>query len=266
MINERLSGGTNLPIGVIFQTSDRCVPPAEPTDYGRPESQLRSALAESEARLRQRDDLIQRQDLLRKESDHRLLNDLQMAVSLLLLQSRESTNPEVAAQLSIAANRVAMIARIHHRLNSYDGVQAIEFKNFLEDLGRDFSAMVASRESRARIVVEGNQINLPVATAIPLGFVASELITNAAKYGKGLITIRLEPDSRHGYALSVCNDGPELPEGFDPDAGKGLGMRIIRSFVRQIGGELRSGRCSDGHGARFTVLFSLRPEKSRSAT
>jgi two-component system, sensor histidine kinase PdtaS len=116
-------------------------------------------------------------------------------------------------------------------------------------------------ESRARIVVEGNEINLSVATAIPLGFVASELITNAAKYGKGLITIRLEPDPRYGYALSVCNDGPALPEGFDPDAGKGLGMRIVRSFVRQIGGELRFGRGGHGQGARFTVLFSLMSEK-----
>lgn len=255
MINERSSRGTDLSPGVIFQASDRCLPAAEPTDYGRTESQLRSALAESEARLRQRDELIQRQDLLKKEADHRLLNDLQMAISLLSLQSRESTNAEVAAQLSIAANRVAMIARIHHRLNSYDGVQTIEFKKFLEDLGRDFSAMVSPEESRARIVVEGYEINLSVATAIPLGFIAIELITNAAKYGKGLITIRLEPDPRYGYALSVCNNGPALPEGFDPDAGKGLGMRIIRSFVRQIGGELRFGRDGDGQGARFTVLF-----------
>ena len=100
------------------------------------------------------------------------------------------------------------------------------------------------------------EINLPVATAIPLGFIASELITNAAKYGKGRIAIRLQPNPEYGYALSVSNDGPALPEGFDPSASKGLGMRIIQSFARQIGGELRVGRGDDGQGARFTVLFS----------
>lgn len=250
MINEGSSRGTDLPLGVIFQTAAQCLHAGPPPDCRRTESQLRNALAESEARLLQRDEMIQRQDLLKKEADHRLLNDLQMAISLLSLQSRESTNSEVAAQLSIAANRVAMIARIHHRLNSYDGVQTIEFKKFLEDLGRDFSTMISSEGSRARILVEGNEISLSVAIAIPLGFVASELLTNAVKHGKGLITIRLESDPRYGYALSVCNDGPALPEGFDPDAGKGLGMRIIRSFVRQIGGELRFGRCADGQGAR----------------
>jgi two-component sensor histidine kinase len=66
----------------------------------------------------------------------------------------------------------------------------------------------------------------------------------------------LEPNPGKGYALSVCNDGPALPEGFDPDACKGLGMRIIRSFVERIGGELRIGRGDKNQGAQFTVLFS----------
>ena len=56
-------------------------------------------------------------------------------------------------------------------------------------------------------------------------------------------------------ALSVSNSGPPLPEGFDPGASKGLGMKIIQSFASQIGGELRIGRGDDGQGARFSVLF-----------
>jgi two-component sensor histidine kinase len=148
-----------------------------------------------------------------------------------------------------------MIARIHHRLNCYEGVQTIEFKKFLQDFGRDFAAMVSSEESPEQVIVDGIEINLLAATAIPLGFIASELITNAAKYGKSRITIRLQPEPGYGYALSVSNDGPALPEGFDPGASKRLGMRIIQSFARQIGGELRIARGDDGQGARFTVLF-----------
>ena len=111
------------------------------------------------------------------------------------------------------------------------------------------------RSSPEQIIVEGIEINLPAATAIPLGFIASELITNAAKYGKRRIVIRLRSDPKYGYSLSVSNDGPALPEGFDPGASKGLGMKIIQSFTRQIGGELQIGRGDDGQGARFTVLF-----------
>jgi two-component system, sensor histidine kinase PdtaS len=97
---------------------------------------------------------------------------------------------------------------------------------------------------------------LPAVTAIPLGFIAGELITNATKYGTGRITVRLEANPEKGYALSVTNDGPALPQGFDPAAGKGLGMRIIRSLVGRIGGELRIDRGDNNQGARFTVLFS----------
>jgi two-component sensor histidine kinase len=39
---------------------------------------------------------------------------------------------------------------------------------------------------------------------------------------------------RKDYALSVSNDGPALPEGFDPVARKGLGMRIVRSLVELL--------------------------------
>jgi hypothetical protein len=141
----------------------------ELVQYRAMEIRLRDALAESEERLRQKDELIQKQALLKRESDHRLLNDLQMTISLLSMQSRAAANPEAAAQLTVAANRVAMIARIHHRLNSYEGVQTIEFTKFLGDLSRDFVAMVSTDECPEQIIVEGSEMYLPATTAIPLG-------------------------------------------------------------------------------------------------
>jgi two-component sensor histidine kinase len=224
--------------------------------HRRTESGLRQALAQDEALLRQKDGLIQQQALLSRESDHRLLNGIQIIVSLLSLQSRASTNAEVASQLAAAADRIATIGRIHHRLHSLDGVQTFALKQYLEDLCRDFSTMLSTAHPTRIIVVEGIEIELPAVTAIPLGFIANELITNAVKYGAGRITVSLEPNPEKGYALSVSNDGPGLPEGFDPAASKKLGMRIIQSLVKQIGGELRIGRGDRNQGTQFTVLFS----------
>jgi len=251
-------GGERLPAVLTTGSMRRSVDSYEREliQYRSMEIRLRDALAESEARLRQQEELIQKQELLSRESDHRLMNDLQMTISLLSLQSRSAPNAEAAVQLAVAASRVSTIARIHRRLHSYDGVQAVEFRKFLEDFARDFSAMLSSDERPEQIVVEGVEINLSASTAIPLGFIVSELITNAAKYGNGRIAIRLQPDPLYGYALSVSNNGPALPKGFNPAASKGLGMKIIQSFARQIGGELRIGSGDDGEGARFTVLFS----------
>jgi len=215
---------------------------------------LREALAREEDLLRQKDGLIRQQETLNKESDHRLLNGLQLVQSLLWLQSGKSANAETASQLAVAASRVAAVGRIHRHLHSLDGAQTVTFKQYLKELCRDFSMMSCTSE---RVIdVEGIEVVLPPATGIPLGYIVNELITNAIKYGKGRITIRLESDPPKGYALSVSNDGPTLPERFDPAACKGLGMMIVRSLVERIGGQLRFGRGDNNEGARFTVLFS----------
>jgi two-component sensor histidine kinase len=222
----------------------------------RTEHELRKALAQEEALLCQKDELIRRQAVLSQESDHRLLNGIQMIVSLLSLQSQASKNTEVVSQLAAAADRIATIGRIHHRLHSLDGLQTFALKQYLEDLCHDFSMMLSLERPERIIAVEGIEITLPAVTAVPLGFIANELITNAIKYGTGWITVSLESSLERGYALSVTNDGPGLPDGFNPADLKGLGMRIIRSLVEQIGGELRIGRGDKNQGTRFTVLFS----------
>lgn len=216
------------------------------------EAHLRKEIAHDEELLRQKDALIGEQALISQESNHRLLNDLQIVASLLSLQSRKSANAEAASQLTAAASRVATIARVHQRLQSMDGVRSLPLKTYLVEFCRDFSTLLGTDQA---ISVEGIDIELPCATGFPLGLIVNELITNAVKYGTGRITVSLEINPDKGYAVSVANDGPGLPEGFDPTASKGQGMRIIRSFVDRIGGELRIARRDNEQGARFTVLF-----------
>jgi two-component sensor histidine kinase len=251
-------GAVSAPAGILEDPDRRTIASYERelTRHRLLEIGLRTSLARDEALLRQKDELIRQHDILSQESDHRLLNGVQMIVSLLSLQSRATDNVEVASQLAAAADRIATIGRIHRRLHSLDGVQILALKQYLEDLCRDFSMMLSSDEPERPIIVDGAEIDLPAVTAIPLGFIANELITNAAKYGVGQITVKIEHGPQKGYALSVANEGAGLPEGFDPTIGKGLGMRIIRSLVERIGGELRISRGDMNQGTKFTVLFS----------
>jgi two-component sensor histidine kinase len=213
---------------------------------------LRDALAREEILLRRVQSVLEEQEVLRDESDHRILNGLQVVVSTLMMQSRAAT-PDVALQLSGAAHRVRAIERIHRRLHINDGTQIVEFKKYLEDFCGDFSGIIMPEDdAEQNILVECDEISLPTKVAIPLGFIASELIINAIKYGKGDVSVELK-GLVAGCTLTVSNDGPALAEGYDPAASKGLGMKIIRSFVRQIGAELTFGRSDLGRGARFTV-------------
>jgi chemotaxis protein methyltransferase CheR len=207
---------------------------------------------------RQKDILVEQRVMLGKEFDHRLLNSLQMISSLLSMQSRATKNPEAAEQLSMAGNRVAALGRVHRRLHVLDHVETVEFKQYASRLCEDLSGMLHRNEEKRAIVVEGEDIEIPTLLGIPLGFIVNELVTNSIKYGKGTITVRLESVPA-GHSLSVFDDGPGLPEGFKSSGHRGLGMKIIQSLVRQIGGELAIGGGDHDRGARFAVLFDLQP-------
>ena len=217
-------------------------------------AELQAAHAREKVLLREKSDLLQRQDMLAQEFDHRLVNSLQVIVSLLSLQSR-TAGPEAAAQLTIAAKRVASFGRVHHRLHLLDHQEGVEFKEYLSGLCEDLSDLLFQGETASAIVVEGTKIRIPTLFAIPLGFIVNELITNSAKYAKSNIIVRLETDPALGHLLSVVDDGPGLPAGFDPAASKGLGMKIISSLVKQISGTLQIASGENGYGARFTVSF-----------
>jgi two-component sensor histidine kinase len=217
--------------------------------------QLKHALARESALLREKHDLLQRHAMMAQEFDHRLLNSLQLIVSLLSLQSRAATTPEAAAQLKIAANRVAALGRVHRQLHLLDHQEKVEFKQYVQHLCEDLSGLLFPEGAKHAIVLKGANVEIPTALGIPLGFIVNELITNSAKYAKGTITVRLGTTSAGSHSLSVSDDGPGLPADFDPAKGRGLGMKIIQSLVKQIGGELHIAPSDDCRGACFTVTF-----------
>ena len=221
-----------------------------------PVTELQAALAREVELRREMSDLAQRQVMLAQEFEHRLINGLQVISSLLSLQSRAAKSSEVADQLTVAATRVAALGRVHRRLHLLDHQDHVEFKRYLEHLCEDLSRLLCEESGDCAILVEGVNAEIPTVFAIPLGFVVNELITNSVKYAKGNITVRFETTAPGCYSLSVSDDGPGLPMDFDPGGSKGLGMRIVRAQVRQIGGELHISAGDNGRGARFTVAFS----------
>ncbi len=219
-------------------------------------AELQAALAREAALRREMGDLAQRQVMLAQEFEHRLINGLQVISSLLSLQSRAAKTPEAADQLTIAAARVAALGRVHRRLHLLDHQDRVELKRYLEHLCEDLSRLLCEESGDCAILVEGPNAEIPTVIAIPLGFIVNELITNAAKYAKGTITVRLETAAPGCHSLSVLDGGPGLPADFDPGGTKGLGMKIVAALVKQIGGELHISSGDKGRGARFTVAFS----------
>jgi two-component system, sensor histidine kinase PdtaS len=232
---------------------------------GHQQDQL-TALAEELAASRGREkvlereklELAQRQVILTQEFEHRLINSVQLIASLLSLQSRATKNTEASAQLTIAARRVAALGRVHRQLHLLDHQEHVEFKPYLQNLCEDISGMLFQEGTDFSIAVEATKAKaeIPTVIAIPLGFIVNELITNAAKYARGDIAVRFET-ATDGYRLSVADDGPGLPAGFEPSKSKGLGMKIVMALARQIGGTFDFSSGEQTRGACFAVTFRV---------
>lgn len=224
------------------------------------EANLGESILRDAEQLQQKDELIRQNDILSKEAEHRLLNGLQLIRSVLTMQSRSADDPKAATELNEAAQRISILSRVHQHLHAMDFVEDVEFKDYLEKLGHDLSDMVSVENEGRSLRVEGAEMKLPRRTATPLAFIASELITNSMKYAHGKITINLQHSPNGDGVLSVADDGPGLPDNFDPTEAKGLGMKIIKALARQIHGELSFGKGENSIGTRFAVTFRLQPQ------
>jgi len=248
----------------VYEADFQFPPPRDMPD-GHEKQQLIALKAELIA-ARTREELLlgemraqaTRQELLAQEFEHRLVNGLQLISSLLSMQARAATSPEVTAQLTMASRRVASLGRVHHRLHQSDQQEQVDFGPYIQDLCDDLSNLLFEGRADYSVDVEAASASIPSRLAIPLGFIVNELITNAAKYARGRIGVRFDK-AKAGYFLSVLDDGPGLPPGFDPSKSKGLGMKIALALVKQIGGELHISPGEDGRGARFTVGFEAAP-------
>ncbi|CAM3235980.1 GAF domain-containing protein [Sphingomonas antarctica] len=195
---------------------------------------------------------VSQAELMAKEIDHRVMNSLQFVSGLLSMQSRALDDPDAVDHLQLAANRVAAVAQVHRHFyaEAADHASCIAF---LRRLCADLESILGRK-----IQVSGDEGNIPTTSVQPVGLLVNELVTNAAKHGQGVIEVRYEIEGNQ-HALIVSDEGRDLPKDFDPAAAsRSLGMRVVTSLTRQLGGELTSGHRPDG-GTCFKVSFQAQP-------
>ncbi len=110
---------------------------------------------------------------------------------------------------------------------------------------------------RVTVRSDVDDIRLGIETAIPLGLIVNELISNAYKHAfpgnrTGEIVLRLKGLEGGAVALEVNDDGVGLPEGFEPGKVASLGMQLVVSLAQQLDGQLD---IRSEHGARFALRF-----------
>jgi two-component sensor histidine kinase len=195
--------------------------------------------------------------VLLKELNHRVKNSLQLVATMLSLQAGAKPDSEARHELQEANGRVMAIARAHESLYRDNQIETIDLGRYLSDVCRDLDQSVGHCEVD---VTAPDGIWVAADRAVPIALVVNELVTNAMKYAypegaDGTVFMRLDRDDADLLTITVRDEGPGLPPGFDPAAGKGLGMRIIRALAGQLGADL-DVRAS-GSGAEFIIRVPM---------
>lgn len=195
-------------------------------------------------RTEQLKDLLEQKDMMVKEIHHRVKNNLQIISSLLEIQGIRSTDENIKAVIAESQNRVLSIAFIHKNLYQQDSLKGVEIVTFVKELTHHVSTVFSNLDHR--IVVENHieDIFLDIDTAVPLGLIINELMTNSFKYAfkdrdSGFIKIALVANGQGNYSLSYMDDGKGLPENIDLNSSKTLGLRLIKQLSKQLGGTMK---------------------------
>ncbi len=221
------------------------------------------ALGELDARLlrttqdalgEQRKASSEREVLLR-EIYHRVKNNLQIVQSLLRLGSRE-LSPEQREPFESAVRRIGAMARVHTLLYNSPDLASIDFKTYLEELLRELSDAFGGEERGITSELDAESMRVPLDTAVPLAFIAVELLTNAYRHAfpegrRGLIKVEIQKDEPFG-TLRITDNGVGFDRASAPR--RRLGLTIVRKLVQQINGGIEEP--SDGSSS-FLIRFPL---------
>jgi two-component sensor histidine kinase len=207
---------------------------------------------EVEQKVREKETLI-------KEVHHRVKNNLQTVSSLLSLQARNMKDEEMKKMIKSSQNRVNSMAMVHEMLYMREDLSKIEYKSYVEELSDYLVRSIKGTDNRIKVAIDIIDINLGIDTAIPLGLLINEAITNSLKYGikdngEGEISIALKKGQEEkDYVLNIGDNGDGYEESITPQTTTSLGLKLIYNLTRQLQGSILKD--SSKKGTNYIITF-----------
>jgi len=187
-------------------------------------------------------------EFLIKEIHHRVKNNLEIVSSLLALQSSKLKDANTINIMQESQNRVQSMSLIHQRLYKGEHLASIEMKAYLINLGEHILDSFGVKNITYKC--EMKALELDVDTAVPLGLIVNELVTNSLKYAfpknkKGRITVHLQQKEQNLLLLEVFDNG--IGAVFSNIQGSGFGFQLINLLTQQLNGKMKNDTTNGTH-------------------
>jgi len=187
---------------------------------------------------------LREKETLIRELYHRTKNTLQVIRSMLELQVEEYPQSESARRLvKDAEDRIQAISLVHQMLYESRDLSRILIKDYVSELATLVYRSFGVSEERISLELQVDERSIALDTAVPIGLILNELMTNSMKHAfpnrrKGEIRISMAEDEAGACVLRYSDDGVGVPAGFDFYNGDTLGLKLVRSIGAQINGDV----------------------------
>ncbi|MBN2096843.1 response regulator [Candidatus Peregrinibacteria bacterium] len=205
---------------------------------------------------------LEEREVMLKEIHHRVKNNMQIISSLLSHQSRRTKNKKTIGLFSESQARIQSMMLIHENLYESKDFSSVDFAAYVKRLMEHLSTLYEVRPFDIDFQVKVKAITLDMNMAIPCGLILNELVTNAIKYAfsdskkdkKKKKIIKVDMHSSGGKViLTVGDNGVGMPAKINLNKPTTLGLELITTLTRQLGGNLKLDRKK---GTTFTISFN----------
>lgn len=184
-----------------------------------------------------------RHDVLVREIQHRVKNNLQVITSLISLQSSNAVDPSTRHALEETKRRVLVMSRAHENLYQSLGGNRVDANAFIKAVAKDAGQVHRLALERIELELDVGAVDLDIDRAVALGQIASELLANAfthafpePKRGRVYLCLRCDDDGQ--CRLSVQDEGVGLPADLDWQQVNSLGLRLVRQLAERLDGRV----------------------------
>lgn len=246
-LNARASTDAVGEIGDLAESMNRMVESLELSNV-----KLRDSMKNS-ASLREK-------EILLREIHHRVKNNMQILTSLLRLQTRQADSQELRDVLQESEARIRSMGLLHEKLYQSESVSRIDMYGYLRTLTGELMRMNTPEGSRRDIKLNVHGVGMGLDTALPVGLIVTELVTNCLKYAfpgrlEGIIYVSLGAVEGGRFQLVVWDDGIGMDPNFDISKATSLGMRLVKMLTEQLNGSLTLD-CAKGTRISISLLES----------
>ena len=208
-------------------------------------------LAKIEAQNAERETLL-------KEVHHRVKNNLQVITSLLSLQASQIRDQNTIELFHQSQYRVNAMAMVHEMLYQSDNLSKIKIQTYLEELVTSLIVSIKGKENNIKVDLEMPPVYLGLDTAIPLGLLINEVLTNALTHGiegdeVGEVYVELTALEAPKFLLKIGDSGVGYPAEVSFQNSDSLGLKLMHKLSRQLLGSIK--RDMTQAGCHYIVDF-----------